>query len=332
MKKGVTTPPIDVLAALGDLYRRPLNWFLENRDVLNGFRYRNLKSRVRLQDQRQFEAITAKWAEAYFNLRKHLGSGPTPWPSVLGPAETLSPQELAEVVRKKFLEISDVQPVQNMVNVLEGFSAWALEIKVSFGIDGATARQGNEFVVIINPDVANDRVRMNAAHDLAHLLYDECKQELGWTDNDVEKRAYTFASSLLLPDSQLKAAFDGKSFIRLVQFREKFGISLAAMIYRAEKSRIINTSTSRWLWSEMARRGWRESEPGYVWKDRAIGFETMLDCAIQTKMFTWQDAERITGVREFELRERVANVVPGHTVSDVIQSDHLLRFAARKES
>src|SRR5205823_4581832 len=117
-------------------------------------------------------------------------------------------------------------------------------------------------------------VRMMAAYELAHILYHGCKQQFGKTDAEIEKMAYVFASSLLLPDSQLREAFDGKSFLRLIQYKEKFGVSLSAMIYMAEKSRIINTTPSRWLWREMGKRGWRQNEPGLVWRDRAITFET----------------------------------------------------------
>lgn len=308
-EKGVTVPPINVLAALADLYNRPLNWFLENRTTLDSFRYRNMRSRVRLADQRQFQAVAGKWAEAYFNLDKHLKGHPSHHFNAMRVEEDLEPDLLASTVRENFLNLDDGQPIQSMVHVLESFSAWAFEVKVTFGIDGAAARHGNEFVVVLNPDVANERARMNVAYELAHVLYDDCRQRLSWTDAEVETRAYTFASSLLVPPSQLKAAFDGKSFLKLIQYKEKFGISLAAMIYMAEKERIIKTTTSRWLWTELIRRGWRQNEPGYVWRDRAINFETMLESAIHTKKITWADAERITGIREDELRQRIDGVL-----------------------
>jgi Zn-dependent peptidase ImmA (M78 family) len=112
-----------------------------------------------------------------------------------------------------------------------------------------------------------------------------------------------------MPDSQLREAFAGQSFLKLIQYKERFGISLAAMIYRAEKLKVINSTASRWLWTEMGKRGWRHNEPGYVWRDRAITFETMLESAIQTKQVTWGDAERVTGICEEELRKRLTDVV-----------------------
>ncbi len=312
-ENGVTVPPIDLLAALAGIYQRPMNWFLENRETLSGFRYRNLRAQVPLADQRQFEALAGKWAEAYFSLDKHLKAHQLRRPRVYAAHEDQPTNKLAVKVRQEFLNLDDDQPIQNMIHVLESFSAWALEIKSSFGIDGAAARHGNEFVVVLNPDVANDCVRMNAAHELAHVLYDGCKQDFGWSDADVEKRAYAFAAPLLLPESQLKEAFEGRSFLKLIQYKERFGVSLAAMIYMAEKAGIINTTAARWLSMEMSRRGWRRTEPGYVWRDRAIGFEMMLEYAIQNKIITWNDAERITGIREKDLRQRLVTIVQTET-------------------
>jgi Zn-dependent peptidase ImmA (M78 family) len=307
-ENGSSVPPVDVLAALADVYGRTINWFLENRDSLDGFRYRNIKSRVPITEQRHFEAMANKWADAYMKLDKYLETQTSPRRKAFNEVGAQSPEQLADSVRKKILGLDDDQPIQNVVRVLEMFSAWALELRASFGLDGAAARFGADAIVVLNPDVSNDRIRMNAAHELAHVLYFESKQSLGWTDSAIEKKAYDFATSLLLPTTQLHDAFAEKSFLKLIQYKERFGISLAAMIHMAERSEIINTSVSRWLWKEMTQRGWKLDEPGYVWKDRAITFETILDVAIQTKRISWADAERITGIREDELRQRVLSV------------------------
>lgn len=306
-ENGEAVPPIDVLGALADIYKRTINWFMESRECLTGFRYRNLPSRVSIGDQRQYEALASKWTDAYLNLERHLGQPRQA--KRLAAREGLSPVQLAESVRKNSLNLDDDQPVHNVVNVLESFSAWAMEIKAAFELDGAAARHGDAFVVMLNPEIANERLRMNAAHELAYLLYDDCKDGLRLTERDVENRAYSFATSLLLPPSQLQEAFEGKSFLKLIQYKERFGVSLVAMIYMAEQTGVINTTASRWLWSEIAKRGWRRQEPGYVWRDRAIQFETMLESAIQTKTITWVEAERITGIREDELRQRLADIM-----------------------
>ena len=151
--------------------------------------------------------------------------------------------------------------------------------------------------------------------ELAHVLYDDCKETLGWNDKEVENRAYDFASSFLLPDEQLeRVAPDGKSFLRLIEFKERFGISLAAMIFRGEKKRLIRPSQARWLWTEFSKRGWRKQEPGFVWRDCALRFEKMLETAIAMRALTWKEAEDVTGVREEDLKLRIATALGGGSV------------------
>src|SRR5713226_4506168 len=71
-ESGRTVPPMDVLAALADLYERPLNWFMERGRSLTGVRYRNLKSRVRVAELHRFEADVQRWVDAYVALEGRL--------------------------------------------------------------------------------------------------------------------------------------------------------------------------------------------------------------------------------------------------------------------
>lgn len=167
-ENGVTVPPIDVLAALAAIYRRPVNWFLDSRETLTGFRYRNLQSRVPLADQRQYAAVAGKWAEAYFSLEKHLRCARPSF--VLEDTEGQSADEIASVVRTQYLNLDESQPVVDTIAALESFTTWALELRANFGVDGAAAQLGEKPVVIMNPDVANERARLNAAYELAFVL------------------------------------------------------------------------------------------------------------------------------------------------------------------
>src|SRR5439155_15332425 len=55
-ESGRSIPNMQVLAALADLYHRPLNWFLDRAPTLSGIRYRNLKSKVKVSERHAFEA------------------------------------------------------------------------------------------------------------------------------------------------------------------------------------------------------------------------------------------------------------------------------------
>lgn len=335
-EKGGTVPSIEVLAALATVYQRTLNWFLEERETLSGFRYRNLKSRVNVGDKRRFEAVADRWIDAFVRLERHLGEDPpTGRLAGLCPGDDVPPKVLAAEVRKR-MTIPPNAPITNTVELLREAGVRSIEVATPLGIDAVAARRGEDFVVVLNPETSNDRLRLTACHELAHVLYDDCKDEGRLTDEAVEERAYEFASELLLPEPLLQEAFRGQSFLKLIAYKERYGISVAAMIFRAERARFIKTTLSRRLWVEMSKRGWRKNEPGNVWRDRAIDFETMLDSAVQTRRLTWPEAERVTGLKAAELKERVEAAFgpdwDGHGDSDPEDEggaeDRVLKFPA----
>ena len=302
-EKGRTAPTLPVLAALADLYERPLNWFLESGPALTGVRYRNLRSKVRVADRQRYEVAALRWLEAYLKLEERLKK-----PLVRrAPALSVSPEEtgahLAKRLRKE-LDLGD-GPIPSMVELLERFAIRVIELPTDMRIDAMAARMGNKQIVVLNPNAANDRCRLNAGHELGHVAFGDIERCEADDMNPSEKRAYEFASHLILPDCWLKEAFHGQSMVRLVQFKERFGISLAAMIYRAEHSGLLRRSEAKWLWLEFAKRGWRTREPGKVRPDRATRFEQLLDGALAEKKLSWREATTLMGVREDEIRNRL---------------------------
>lgn len=307
-ESGRTMPPLDVLAALAELYERPLNWFLERGKVLTGVQYRNLKSRVRMLDLHMFEADVQRWVDAYVNLEGRLKRplARVEPPMFAKPGQ--APEALSRALRRD-LGLNEEQPVSSVVELLERFGIRVLENRTELRIDGLAAKYDSDYIVVLNPAVSNDRTRLNAAHELAHILYRDCDSEEEG-DKATEQRAFEFASHLLLPNSQLKRAFEGQSMVRLIQFKERFGISLAAMIYRAEKLSFITKPTAKWLWIEFARRGWKTREPGEVRPDRASRFEQLIDEALTSRKLSLKEMADLAGVRPEAIRERL-NVAMG---------------------
>lgn len=299
---GRTVPPMDVLAALADLYGRPFNWFLERGKGLTGIRYRNLKSRLKVSDLHRYEAEVQRWLDGYVALEGRLAKTLVPSIKNFRVNGKMTPDDVSREVRRN-LQISENEPIPSVVDVLERVGVRVLENRTDLRIDGLAAKYGGEGVVVLNPSVSNDRTRMNAAHELAHVLFGDC-EATDETKAD-EQRAFAFASHFLLPNGQLKHAFQGKSMVRLVQFKERFGISLAAMVYRAEKLGFITKSEAKQLWIEFARRGWRSNEPGVVRPDRATRFEQLIDEGLLSGQFSVKEVADLCGVRPEGIRERL---------------------------
>lgn len=301
---GRSQPTMTTLAALADVYQRPMTWFMRNGPMFSGIRYRNLKSRVRVSERHQFEAKAHKWCDAYRAIETWLHEplgGKVP---DLGLDDDVSGAEAARRFRDH-LELDESDPIQSVIELLHRAGVRTLELTTDLKIDGMAAMLGEEHIVVLNPTVTNDRSRLNAAHELGHVLFDDCRRHPDREHEPSDKRAFEFASHLLLPDVMLEKALEGRSMVRLKRFKEMFGISLAAMIYRASAQRLIPERLAKQLWIEFAKRGWKgPNEPGHVRADPATRFEELLDRAIQGGELDWQQAADLTGVREDELRRR----------------------------
>lgn len=315
---GKSIPPMNVLAALAEAYDRPINWFLERGRNLSGIRYRNLKSRVRAGDLHRFEADVQRWVDAYITLETRLNKPLLARFENPQAAINANPDEFSREIRRKF-ELSDEDPISSVVEVLENFGVRVLEHTTDLRIDGIAAKYSDEYIVVLNPTVSNDRGRLNAAHELAHVLYGDCDSDES-DSKAAEHRAFEFASHFLLPNNQLKRAFVGKSMVRLVQFKERFGISLAAMVYRAEKLGFITKSEAKMLWIEFVRRGWKSSEPGYVRPDRATRFEQLVDETLASGKMSIREIADLAGARPDAIRERL-NYAMGIRCENAFEDD-----------
>jgi len=305
-ERGKTLPPLDVVAALADLYGLPVNWFLQHHSVMTNVCYRALK-KVGVKDKRKFEADAQRWLEGYRRLETELGEHlRNKLPNFrIGGNE--SSKLVADRLRSE-LGLEE-RPVPSVIEVLHSFGLRVISISTSASIDGLSAKVEEESVVVLNSRLSNDRVRLNAAHELGHHLYDASRCVHTLSDAQRETVAFEFASHFLMPATKLEAAFDGYSMLRLIEYKKMYGISLAAMIYRARKQGLLSVRIYRMLWREFAKRGWRKTEPGDVAVDRPLRLEKMLESAVRSGRLTWAKAAKITGIHEDDLRQRLSEAV-----------------------
>lgn len=300
---GRSQPTMDVLAAMSVVYGRPLNWFLSRSLTLRHIRYRNRKSRVKQTELARYEAHAIKWLEAYRALEETLKEPLKRDLADFRFEPTESGKAAANRLRKR-LNLADDQKVTSVADLLERLGVRAIELPTDLALDGFAASTDGEYAVVLNSTVSSDRARLNAAHEVAHVLAGDCDSDDIDNSGPHEKRAFEFASHLLLTDEMLREALKSRSMVSLVQFKERFGISVAAMIFRGKESGHLSESLAKRIWIEIARRGWKDNEPGHVAEDRAVRFERLLDSALLEERLTLDQAASLTGVRTDELRER----------------------------
>lgn len=304
-ERGLSLTPVPLLEMLAELYGRSLVYLLGEEPTLTGIRYRALKS-VRVKDRRHFEGEATRWTRLYLKLEEVLER-----PLAGSPLRAESNEggkELAVRLRKK-LKYGEM-PVPSVIRVLEKQGVRVLQVHSTARIDGISARFGKSPVVALNPNTSNDRFRFNAAHELGHHLFDDGGDDEG-SDHDGDDRAHDFASHFLIPDAQVEKAFEGFSMVKLVRFKELFGVSLAAMIYRGKRLGLIPQPLYERIWRDFSRLGWRTKEPGHVQADHSIRLEQLIEEATNDKRMSHGEIAGFASVDASVIRARVLEAIGG---------------------
>ena len=109
-------------------------------------------------------------------------------------------------------------------------------------------------VIGVSPSVPGDRFRLTVGHELAHLLL---HKRPGAT---IENEANRFSSGLLFPHAEFEEQMPARPQLRdFVALKSSWGVSVAALVYRAHELGYIDDKRYRALQIQMSK--WRRNEP-----------------------------------------------------------------------
>ncbi|WP_077692898.1 MULTISPECIES: helix-turn-helix domain-containing protein [Nocardiopsis] len=121
-------------------------------------------------------------------------------------------------------------------------------------------------VMVLNP-IKRDyyRQRFDVAHELGHLVMHTDAEPGG---RIVENQANRFASELLMPSDEVRNllpnSMGGDAWRSLARLKERWGVSIQALLYRARQLGVLSDVSYRNAMTTVSARGWRRGEPGLV--------------------------------------------------------------------
>ena len=149
-------------------------------------------------------------------------------------------------------------PVANLTAALEvaGCIIIHSDMKGS-AISGVTVSiAGMPPIVLLNKDQPADRMRYTLAHELGHLVLHR------FPGPDMEREANEFASALLMPAKDIRAALSGRLDLRrLAALKPEWRVSMQGLLYRAQALEIISKSEAGWLWRQFSSLRMKMREP-----------------------------------------------------------------------
>jgi Zn-dependent peptidase ImmA (M78 family)/transcriptional regulator with XRE-family HTH domain len=186
------------------------------------------------------------------------------------------PVEAARLTRKALRE--QTGPVPHVVRLLEAHGVIVLVLpQAAERVDAFSAGVHPRPMVFFNPAKGDYwRNRFDGAHELGHLVM-HADAEPG--EKIVEDQAHRFAAEFLMPADDIAQQLPGTAdWERLATLKETWGVSMAALLYRARTLGIMKETAYRNAMSTMSSRGWRRHEPGQA---KPLEQPTMLTRAVE---------------------------------------------------
>lgn len=265
-EKGQDTPGSDVLICLAEALNVSIDYFFRTVSMQLGQPAYRADCKVSPSKRVEIENHVHDKAERYMEtelLFPDSGSGSFQLPdSVREPLLSVEDAEKRAESLRAIWNLSHY-PIDNLTELLEEHQVMVIHISAVKGFDGCAYPDGEHQVVVVNEDVCGDRLRFDLAHELGHLLL---QMPNDWDSKKVEDAAHRFAEALLVPAVAARNELGPRrkwiTLRELHDLKHKYGMSMAAWIYRAAHLGIVDKTTCGKLFGTLRKGGKREVEPG----------------------------------------------------------------------
>jgi Zn-dependent peptidase ImmA (M78 family)/transcriptional regulator with XRE-family HTH domain len=257
LEAGLMAPTLELEQNLGKALNRPVSFF-RYQGPIEAPTFVQYRKRVSIpaQVQRRFWALITL---ATIRIRQVLTSTEIDTPGLpsVDPHEmTGGPAEIARLLRRYWKVPPG--PIKKVVQLIEnaGVLVWVMD----FGtrkIDACSMFVGSTPVIFVNSSLSAVRQRTTIIHELGHLIM----HRNTLPDAEREQEAFQFAAEFLTPALEIESSFRPLSMDRLARLKLYWGVSMQALVKRAEAMGAISRSTARYYWAKMSREGMKECEP-----------------------------------------------------------------------
>ncbi len=310
-EKGIMLPGEDIFTALCEALEVPSSFF--DRPVVNlkEVEFRKL-TKLSLKKQNQIREDAADFLSRYVELEKIMGISQR-FVNPFSEKPVINGRDDIERYIKELRKLWKIgtDPIHNVTELLESKDLKVQEISVDEKFDGMTAMADYEgethYIIVINTfDRPAVRKRFTCLHELAHLLFDFSKIS---TERDKENLCHHAAGAMLLPEPELKRFFGEKrksiNIRELVTVKEQAGISLGAILFRAQYFGIVSESYAKNQFKFFSIKKRRNStEPGnYCVPEQSNRMTLLLYRGIEEGIISVSKAAHLSGMTTEEFLE-----------------------------
>lgn len=247
--------------------------------------------------QQQLESLVSELLENRVSFQERIGELKNlKLPFQTHPVRNLAEAEDAANTLREHWNLG-VDPITNLVHVLEDHDIHVIEIDADDEFDGisAVARDDQEnalsAAIAVRRGTWGDRHRLNMANELGHLTM-QLNDELA-----PQRAAFRFGAAFLAPAGELRREF-GEKKRRIEQddllyLKWRYGMSIQAILYRLNDLEIISDSHAKQWWIEINKLGWKKREPIRIRSEKPKSFHQQVYLALSERLIADEEADQL---------------------------------------
>jgi Zn-dependent peptidase ImmA (M78 family)/DNA-binding XRE family transcriptional regulator len=309
-EQSLNEPPMHVVFQLCEILDVKPDYFVNETVVEIGPPdYRKLVRFSKKDEQRVIEEVRG-FLERYFEAESITGemlsfTNPISEIVIQHPEQA---EKAAQALRERW-NLGD-QPLSNIVEMLEEKGIKIVEVEADAAFNGFASQVNQSIPLIVLNKYFNkalDRKRFTTLHELGHLIL----QFGDIADPVKEKACNRFASALLLPEQSLYRELGERrhqlNMAELGKIKMQYGISMAAVLYRANDLCIISDLHYRNFMKAFSMQGYKSGEPSqyeYLGREEPFRFEQIVLRAWSEGLVSQSKAAVLLNLKVAEFMER----------------------------
>lgn len=299
---GAMNPSAEVLIALARALEVKPDYFMREPVELAAVEFRKTP-KLSVKHEESLKEIVREFLERYLEVEQLLNIE-VPFHNPVKNILISEVEEVENAARKLIKEWNlGFDPIPNVIEMLEDHGVRVVEIDAPEAFDGLSTWVGNIPVVVVSKNFTIERKRFTALHELGHLVLNIEKGA------DKERICHAFAGALLLPDDSLeKMLGERRNNIapgELVRIKEQYGISVQAIMMRAQLKGIIQPATANRFWRGIAGNKQEIGLGSFAGQEKSYRFEQMVFRLAAEEVVSMSKAANLAGKKLAVFRDEL---------------------------
>jgi Zn-dependent peptidase ImmA (M78 family) len=311
-EQGLMMPDSRVLTAIADALDQDLDFFFREPAVeLREVRFRKT-SRLGAKEEQAIREQATDYFERCREIDQIVGI-PVGFQNPLAGFRIRKPEDVetaADQVRARWILGED--PLPNVREMLESKGVLIFEVETPESFNGFAGHADGQPMIVLGAWLNRDlpRKRFTELHEIGHILVEF---EKGLSEKDQERLCHRFAGAMLIPKNVFIQEFGGVrqrvSIEELVDLKERYGISIAAIMHRAFDLELISGALYERFCINYKKQRWHKGEPGeYSGREISSRFEQLVLRATSEGMVSQTKGAALLNEPLVDFRERLVGI------------------------